>query len=164
MTAPAGGGGANNPRYWEDVAVGDDLVGYELLIDQVRLAATPSVTLDAFAGHVDLEYAQAQGHPTTFMNSLPLLGLLDRLVTDWAGPSAFICRHKLDLAFPVYRGQTVAVSAVVVDRDSAVLAGFGRRPVRCSIVKLQATIRTDAVVACRGEIDAALRRYSTDSS
>lgn len=145
-------------RCWEDISVGDVLDGYDLVIDAVRLASTPSVTLDAFAGHVDVGYARLQGHPTTFMNSLPLLGLLDRLVTDWAGPHTFIRRHKINLQRPVYCGDIVTVSGRVSAIDDSVLPGFGRMPKPCSSVELHAVIKTPSGVAGRGEITAALPR------
>jgi acyl dehydratase len=134
------------------------LDGFSLLIDAVRLAGTPSVTLDAFVGHVDADYARAQGHPGPFMNSLPMLGLLDRLVTDWAGPHTFICRHKMNLVRPAYCGETITVTGAVVSLDDTRRPGFGREPVACSLVGLEALLTTAAGDVGRGELTVALPR------
>ncbi len=38
-----------------------------------------SATWDYFPGHFDPEYAQRQGHPTIFVNTMHLAGFVDRV-------------------------------------------------------------------------------------
>jgi hypothetical protein len=94
------------------------------------------------------------------MNSLPMLGLIDRLATDWAGPRAFICRHRISLALPVYCGSTVTVSGRVASVDTSVLSGFGRRPVPSSRVEVEALLTTERGLAGKCEVTVALPRRS----
>ena len=102
--------------HWDDVAVGAELPGFELAIDFRKVAMTPAVTLDYMPGHYDREYARAIGHPDVFMNTMPLFGLLDRAVTDWAGPETFITRHAIKLRTPVYAGDVVTATGQVLDK------------------------------------------------
>lgn len=104
MTAPA-----LNPTPGQSLPV----VTMEITKAQMAMATTP--TLDVFPGHYDAEYARSVGHRTVFMNTMPLLGLLDRAVTDWTGEAGFVHRHSIVMQRPTYAGTTVHVSGEVVD-------------------------------------------------
>lgn len=81
-----------------------------------RVIMNPGATGDYFPGHYDPEYARRQGQPTIYANSLHLFGLLDRAVTDWAGPRSFLLRRNVRLHSSMYAGDTVTVSGVVTDK------------------------------------------------
>lgn len=82
-------------------------------ITRFKTALTPAVTLDGYPGHFSSAYARAAGLKTVFMNTMPLLGLLDRFATDWAGSEAFIARHEIDMVRPIYAGDLLTISGSV---------------------------------------------------
>ena len=90
---------------WDEVEIGAELPGFRLPVSHRIVTLTGGVTLDYFPGHFHEGYVQARGHPTIFMNTLMVMGLVDRLVTDWTGPLAFIVRHGLKFATSVYAGE-----------------------------------------------------------
>jgi acyl dehydratase len=101
---PAAGGGA------------EVVPGYDLHMPYRKVVTSPAATLDYFPLFYDRDYARAQGHPTVIVNTMVLLGLVDRLVTDWAGPGTFIAAHHLAVLLPVYAGDTVALTGRVRER------------------------------------------------
>lgn len=86
-----------------------------LEITKGRVAIAPAATLDQFPGHYDAEYARSVGHRTVFMNTMPLLGLIDRVVTDWTGEAGFLYRHSIVMRRPTYADTTVHVAGEVTD-------------------------------------------------
>jgi len=52
----------------------------------------PGATGDYFPGHYDPDYARRQGQPTIYANSLHVFGMLDRAVSEWAGPHSLLLR------------------------------------------------------------------------
>jgi acyl dehydratase len=101
------GGISYAQRYFEDVAVGDSLPETEDYVSFERVIMTPGTTWDYFPGHHDAEYARAQGQPTIYVNTMHVMGFIDRLVTDWAGPATFLARRWIRLHQPIYAGDTV---------------------------------------------------------
>ena len=87
------------------------------LVDEVsyrRVVMGPGATGDYFPGHYDPAYAASQGQPTIYANSLQLMGMLDRAVTGWTGPTAFLVRRNVRLHQSLYAGDTATVSGTVV--------------------------------------------------
>ena len=78
-----------------------------------RVVMGPGTTGDWFAGHYDPAYAQSQGQPAIYANSLQLFGLLDKAASSWAGPGAFLVRRAVRFQLSVYAGDTVTVSGTV---------------------------------------------------
>ena len=64
-------------------------------------------TWDYFPGHFDPDYAESQGHPTIFVNTMHLAGFADRIATDWAGPESRVVRRKMRLTGSIYAGDTM---------------------------------------------------------
>lgn len=88
------------------------------LVDEIsyrRVVMGPGATGDYFPGHHDPSYARAQGQPTIYANSLMLFGLLDRAVTEWVGPAAFLVRRAVRLHLSLYAGDTVTVAGTVTE-------------------------------------------------
>ena len=101
-------------RYFDDVKVGEQLPATRDEITYRRVIMNPVATLDFFPGHHDPEFARAQGQPTIFVNTMHTMGFVDRLVTAWGGPRTFLVRRKVSLALPVYAGDAMMGSGVVV--------------------------------------------------
>jgi acyl dehydratase len=101
-------------RHFDDVKVGEELPETRDEITYRRVIMNPAATLDFFPGHHDPEYARAQGQPTIFVNTMHIMGFVDRLVSAWGGPRTFLVKRKVALSFPVYAGDAMVGTGVVV--------------------------------------------------
>jgi acyl dehydratase len=106
---------------WDDVTEGSAIPGVVDEITYRRVIMNPGATGDYFPGHYDPDYARRQGQPTIYANSLHLFGLLDRAVTEWAGPASFLMRRNVRLVSSLYAGDTVTVSGHVSGCDADVV-------------------------------------------
>jgi acyl dehydratase len=91
--------------WWEAVSEGDALPELPLPISYARVIAIPAATWDFFPGHHDPFYAKEQGQETIYLSTMFYSGFLDRIVTDWAGPYAFIRARELTMTGSVYAGE-----------------------------------------------------------
>lgn len=57
---------------------------------------------------------RAQGSKDIFLNILTTMGLVERYVTDWAGPEAIIRGINVKLGVPAYAGDRLAFGGTVV--------------------------------------------------
>jgi acyl dehydratase len=80
------------PRFWEDVADGDELPGYELLLTETKMVEQVSGSQDFYPVHHDRAFAAAGGHPEVFFNTGFTRAALSRLLTDYAGVDGWVCR------------------------------------------------------------------------
>jgi hypothetical protein len=80
------------------------------------------VNVGLLSGHFNPAYAERQGHPTIFVNTMHLAGFADRIATDWAGPESRVVRRKMRLTGSIYAGDTMVGRGRVVAkrRDSTV--------------------------------------------
>jgi acyl dehydratase len=86
------------------------------IVDEItarRVIQNPGATGDYFPGHWDPDYARRQGQRAIYANSLHIFGLLDRAVTEWAGPASFLVRRNVRLVSSMYAGDTVTVSGTI---------------------------------------------------
>ena len=101
---------------WADVTQGQTLPD---VVDEItfrRVIMNAGATGDYFPGHYDGDYAQRQGQPSIYANSLHVFGLLDRAVTEWAGPASFLVRRNVRLVSSMYAGDTVTVAGTVTGK------------------------------------------------
>jgi uncharacterized protein len=101
-----------------DVQVGD-----QLPIDPIPLTTTLIVggalmTRDYFDGHHDRDMALRRGSTDVFMNIHTTLGLVERYVSDWAGPEAVWRALRVRLGAPNYPYDTMTMSGLVDDVDA----------------------------------------------
>jgi acyl dehydratase len=101
-------------RYAEDVEVGAALPTVEDEITYRRVIMNPATTWDYFPGHHDPAYARAQGQPTIYVNTMHVLGFIDRMVSEWAGPRSFLVRRKVSTHLSIYAGDTMVGNGHVV--------------------------------------------------
>lgn len=101
---------------WDEVVEGASIPAVVDEISFRRVIMNPGATGDYFPGHYDRDYAQRQGQPTIYANSLHLFGLLDRAVAEWAGPASFLVRRNVRLLSSMYARDTVTVSGSVVGK------------------------------------------------
>ncbi len=127
-------------------------------ISYQRVVENTGATWDYFPGHFDPEYAQAQGNPTIYVNTMHLAGFADRVATDWAGPRSRVVRRSMRLAGSVYAGDTMIGRgrAVAKRRDTSV------DPPRCLVdVEIQVTNQHGAL-CCPVELTLLVPESSRD--
>src|SRR3982751_3345155 len=105
------------------IAVGTKLPELSLYGDPTFIVSTAIATRDYQDVHHDRDKAQAKGSKDIFVNILTDTGLVQRFITDWAGPSARIKTIGLRLGVPWYAYDTVTFSGEVtaVDGDLVTL-------------------------------------------
>ncbi len=101
---------------WDDIGVPIDLPEVVDEIDYQRVVMNPGATWDYFPGHYDPRYAEGDGHPTIFVNTMHLAGFVDRIATDWAGPYSRVVRRKVTLQGSIYAGDSMVGRGRVIDK------------------------------------------------
>ena len=97
------------------IVVGTKLPELTLYGDPTFIVSTAIATRDYQDVHHDRDKAQAKGSKDIFVNILTDTGLVQRFITDWAGPSAVITSIGLRLGVPWYAYDTVTFSGEVID-------------------------------------------------
>ncbi|OBF41151.1 beta-hydroxyacyl-ACP dehydratase [Mycobacterium sp. ACS1612] len=109
------------------IEVGAKLPELSLYGDPTFIVSTAIATRDYQDVHHDRDKAQAKGSKDIFVNILTDTGLVQRYVTDWAGPEAIIKSISLRLGVPWYAYDTVTFKGEVtaVDGDLVTLKIVG---------------------------------------
>ena len=79
------------------------------------VVASALATRDFQDVHHDRDLAQRKGSEDIFVNILTDTGLVERFVTDWAGPSARITSIRLKLGVPWYAYDAVTFTGEVTE-------------------------------------------------
>ena len=104
-------------------------------LPELRIEATPTfvvstalATRDFQDVHHDRDLAIQRGSKDIFLNILTDTGLVQRFVTDWAGPTARIRSIALRLGVPCYAYDTLVFSGEVTARsgDDLTVSVIGR--------------------------------------
>ena len=95
--------------------LGTKLPELALYGDPTFIVSTAIATRDYQDVHHDRDKAQAKGSKDIFVNILTDTGLVQRYVTDWAGPDAVIRSVKVRLGVPNYPGDTMTMTGSVTD-------------------------------------------------
>lgn len=95
------------------VEVGTKLPVLSLYGDPTFIVSTAIATRDYQDVHHDRDKAQAKGSKDIFVNILTDTGLVQRYITDWAGPTAIIKSIGLRLGVPWYAYDTVTFKGEV---------------------------------------------------
>ncbi|MFC9766847.1 MaoC family dehydratase [Rhodococcus jostii] len=104
-----------------DVAVGTTLPELTVTGDPTFVVSAALATRDFQDVHHDRDLAQQRGSKDIFVNILTDTGLVQRFVTDWAGPSAVIKSIGLRLGVPWYAYDTLTLSGTVASVDDGVV-------------------------------------------
>ena len=107
---------AAKPGAGEPGADGTGTLLPELVIDVTPtfVIATAIATRDFQDVHHDRDRAVERGGKDIFINILTTTGLVQRYVTDWAGPQAMVRRIAIRLGVPCYAGDKLTFSGRVV--------------------------------------------------
>src|SRR5882757_5901913 len=106
-------------------SIGDVLPELRLEVTTTFVVSTAIATRDFQDVHHDRDAAVARGSKDIFLNILTTTGLVQRCVTDWAGPRARVRGVKVRLGVPCYAGDTLVLAGRVVEVGPAVLDGSG---------------------------------------
>src|SRR3978361_663400 len=85
------------------------------------IVSTAIATRDYQDVHHDRDKAQAKGSKDIFVNILTDTGLVERFITDWAGPNALIKSIGLRLGVPWYAYDTVTFKGEVTAVEADVI-------------------------------------------
>ena len=102
--------------------VGTKLPELSFYGDPTFIVSTAIATRDYQDVHHDRDKAQAKGSKDIFVNILTDTGLVQRYVTDWAGPNAIIKSIGLRLGVPWYAYDTVTFKGEVTGVDDGLVA------------------------------------------
>jgi hypothetical protein len=103
------------------VEVGMKLPELSLYGDPTFIVSTAIATRDYQDVHHDRDKAQAKGSNDIFVNILTDTGLVERYITDWAGPNALIKSIGLRLGVPWYAYDTVTFKGEVTAVEADVI-------------------------------------------
>lgn len=111
-----------------DIAVGQVLPELAVEGTPTFVVSTAIATRDYQDVHHDRDLAQKRGSKDIFVNILTDTGLVQRFVTDWAGPRAVLTSIKLRLGVPWYAYDTLTLSGTVIayEDDSVSVAVVGK--------------------------------------
>jgi uncharacterized OB-fold protein/acyl dehydratase len=95
----------------------------ELAIDitPTVVVSTAIATRDFYPVHHDRDLAVQRGSEDIFLNILTTTGLVQRYVTDWAGPEAIVREVSIRLGVPCYAGDTLTFSGRVTGTEGGEL-------------------------------------------
>jgi hypothetical protein len=97
--------------------IGTELPPLSIDITPTFVISTAIATRDFQDVHHDRDAAIARGSKDIFVNILTDTGLVQRFVTDWAGPRAFVRSIKIKLGVPCYAYDTLVLSGQVIAQD-----------------------------------------------
>jgi MaoC like domain len=102
-------------RTVDDVRVGDRLEKLSIPVTPTFVVSTALATRDFQDVHHDRDLAQSRGSADIFLNILTSTGLVQRFVTDWAGPEALVREVSVRLGAPCYPYDTLVFTGEVTD-------------------------------------------------
>ncbi|HEX2174877.1 MAG TPA: MaoC/PaaZ C-terminal domain-containing protein [Nocardioidaceae bacterium] len=108
-----------------DVSVGDRLEAVSVPITPTLVVSTALATRDFQDVHHDRDLAQSRGSKDIFLNILTSTGLVQRFVTDWAGPEALVRGVSVRLGAPCYPYDTLRFVGEVTDLVTETAGAMG---------------------------------------
>src|ERR1700756_4981032 len=105
-----------------NIRVGTKLPELSLYGDPTFIVSTAIATRDYQDVHHDRDKAQAKGSKDIFVNILTDTGLVQRYITDWAGPNAVIKSISLRLGVPWYAYDTVTFKGEVTAVENGLIS------------------------------------------
>ncbi|MFI6499277.1 MaoC/PaaZ C-terminal domain-containing protein [Nonomuraea typhae] len=101
----------------EEIKIGTSLPELAISLTPTLVISTAIATMDFTPVHHDAELARAQGSQDIFLNILTTMGLVERFVTDWAGPEALVRKINVKLGVPAYAGDLLTLSGSVIAHE-----------------------------------------------
>jgi hypothetical protein len=101
------------------VDVGTELPPLMIEATPTFVVSTALATRDFQDVHHDRDSAVARGSKDIFLNILTDTGLVQRFVTEWAGPEAVVRSIKIRLGVPCYAYDTLTFSGRVIEKQGS---------------------------------------------
>lgn len=101
----------------ERVTVGTELPTMSIEVTPTFVISSALATRDFQDVHHDRDAAVNRGSKDIFVNILTDNGLVQRFVSEWAGPEALIRSIKIRLGVPCYAYDTLTFTGTVAERD-----------------------------------------------
>lgn len=98
-------------------AVGESLPELAIDVSPTFVVSSALATRDFQDVHHDRDKAIARGSKDIFVNILTDTGLVQRYVTDWAGPRARVKAINIRLGVPAYAYDTLVFTGEVIAAD-----------------------------------------------
>ncbi|ASR36279.1 acyl dehydratase [Prauserella marina] len=95
------------------VSTGTELPPLDIALDRTMIVAAAIASQDFEDVHHDPGKARERGTPDIFLSINSTNGLLNRYVTDWAGPGSRITATSLRLGVPAFPGDTLRFTGTV---------------------------------------------------
>jgi MaoC like domain len=102
-------------RNADEVQTGERLGDLSIPVTPTFVISTALATRDFQDVHHDRDLAQSRGSADIFLNILTSTGLVQRYVTDWAGPEALVREVSVRLGAPCYAHDTLVFTGEVTD-------------------------------------------------
>ncbi len=100
-------------RYFEDIAVGEELPSLWKEIGIEQMAMYAAVCWDFQPAHYDSAAAQAQGFRTAYVDGPMVAGFMAQLITDWAGKKAQLKKIVANYRVMVFPGDRLVCKGKV---------------------------------------------------
>jgi hypothetical protein len=100
--------------------VGTELPPLRVEVSPTFVISTAIASRDFQDVHHDRDGALRRGAKDIFVNILTTTGLVQRFVTDWAGPDAVVLGVAIRLGVPCYAYETLTFSGTVVSSRDGV--------------------------------------------
>ncbi|GAB2809313.1 MaoC family dehydratase [Lentzea nigeriaca] len=97
--------------------IGDSLPEWHVEATPTFVISTAIATRDFQDVHHDRDLAVKRGSKDIFINILTTTGLVQRYVTDWAGPEALVRQVNIRLGAPCYAYDTLKFFGQVIERE-----------------------------------------------
>jgi hypothetical protein len=97
-----------------EIETGTELPPLVIDVTPTFVVSTALATRDFQDVHHDRDLAVARGSKDIFLNILTDTGLVQRFVTDWAGPAARVRQISIRLGVPCYAHETLTFTGRVV--------------------------------------------------
>lgn len=101
----------------DEVRVGTALAEESIEITPTFIISTALATRDFQDVHHDRDLAIAKGSQDIFLNILTTTGIVQRYVTDWAGPQALVRGVSIKLGVPCYAYETLRLFGQILDEQ-----------------------------------------------
>jgi acyl dehydratase len=99
---------------WEDVVEGQEVTSVTFPLTLRTLMIDVAGTRDLYPIHHDREFAKKNNARDIFVNTMFYEGLFGRILTDWAGPEAFLRKMRFAMRAPNCPGDTITSRGWVV--------------------------------------------------
>ncbi|CAB1368342.1 MaoC family dehydratase [Denitratisoma oestradiolicum] len=105
-------------RLFDQVSQGETLPELKIPITVRLIVSTAIATRDFQNVHHDKDAAMGLGSPHIFMNILTSNGLVERYVSEWAGPGAIFKKVAIKLGAPNFPGDIMCLNGSVVKKTT----------------------------------------------